>query len=101
MNNDKHFPQDNIYNGNKNEPYIKAIGYIVFGLFFAIVGIVNFFKLKKWEHTGGDFEMNTATALMYKIGGKWFILTFMLVFAIVLFRKGYLLWNRIKTQRKL
>lgn len=44
--------------------------------------------------------MNTVTALMYKIGGKWFILAFMFVFAIVLLRKSYLLLNWIKTQRK-
>jgi uncharacterized membrane protein YidH (DUF202 family) len=101
MENDKHFARDNIYNGNKKEPYIKAIGYIVFGLFFAVVGVINFLKLKNWERTGDNFEMNTATALMYKIGGKWFILVFMLVFAIVLLRKGYMLYNRIKMQRKL
>ncbi|MGY0037763.1 hypothetical protein [Pedobacter sp. NJ-S-72] len=40
--NDDHFAQDHIYSGNRNEPYIKVISYLVFGLFFVIAGIVNF-----------------------------------------------------------
>ena len=99
--NDDHFAQDHIYSGNRKEPYIKAISYLVFGLFFVIAGIVNFLRIKNWEHTGARLEMNTATELMYKAGGKWLILTFMSVLGTVIIRKGYLLWRRIKIQEKI
>jgi hypothetical protein len=98
---ERHFAEDHIYQGNRREPYIKAISYFVFGLFFITVGIVNFLKLKNWEQAGGTYEMNQATELMHKIGGKWFILAFMVVLGIVIGRKGFVLWKRIKTQERI
>jgi phosphatidylglycerophosphate synthase len=99
--NEDHFAQDHIYSGNRKEPYIKAISYLVFGLFFVGAGIVNFLRIRAWEHAGGQFEMNVATELMYKTGGKWLILIFMSALGIIIIRKGYLLWRRIKAQEKI
>ncbi|KIO75655.1 hypothetical protein TH53_19410 [Pedobacter lusitanus] len=99
--NDKHFANDHVYSGNRKEPYIKAISYLLIGVFFITAGIINFIKIRNWEQLKGDFEMNQATELMYSIGGKWLILGFMAVLGFFVLRKGYLQWRRIKAQEKI
>lgn len=97
----KYFAEDHVYDGNKNKPYVNIIAYLVFGLFFIVAGTIQFFKLKNWEEKGGVMEMNTATELMYKLGGKWFILAFMVILGAVIARKGLLVWRRTKAYKQL
>jgi hypothetical protein len=97
----RHFAEDHVYEGNKSKPYVNIIAYLIFGLFFIVAGIIQFIKLKNWELKGGVMEMNTGTELMYKLGGKWFILAFMVILGAVIARKGYMTWRRTKTYKQL
>lgn len=96
-----HFAEDHVYEGSKNKPYVNIIAYLIFGLFFITAGIVQFLKLKNWEQKGGTIEMNTATELLYKLGGKWLILAFMLLLGAVIARKGILIWSRTRAYKRL
>lgn len=49
----------------------KCIG---FGIIVLLVGILMFYGLSSFEQTGGTARMNILIWLLYKIGGKWFVL---------------------------
>lgn len=100
-NNDKNFAQDHIYNGNKKEPYTRAWFDIGIGVIFAVAGIVQFFRLQKWEINGGTIEMNDLTQLLYKFGGKWAILGLLLVVALFFIRRGYIRIKQLKVMERM
>jgi hypothetical protein len=98
---EQHFAGDHIYEGNKKEPYLRAISQLLIGLFFAGAGLFQFFRIQKWEAAGGTIEMNKVQELLYRFAGKWGILAFLLLLGAVFMYRAYARWKRIKAQERL
>lgn len=99
--NDGHFAKDHVYEGNKNEPYIRAISNALVGLAFTGAGIYQFVRIQKWEVAGGIIEMNDLQQLLYKRTGKWGTLAFLLLLAGIFFYRAYVRWKRIRSYEHL
>jgi hypothetical protein len=97
----RNFAEDNIYNGNKKEPYTRAWFNIGIGLIFVIAGAIRFFSIQKWEINGGTIEMSDITQWVYKWGGKWGILGLILLPAIYFISRGLIRLKQLKAMEKL
>lgn len=99
--NDENFAENNIYNGNKKEPYTRAWFNIGIGLIFVIAGIIRFFKIQAWEANGGTIEMSDLTQRVYKLGGKWAILGIILLPAAFFLYRGITRYKQLKALERL
>ncbi len=87
--NKDNFAEQNIYDGNKANIYLRPIFNTILSAGLLAIGIFRFIEIQAFENGKTDISFTRLESLTYHIGGKFLLLAFVLFAALYFLYKAY------------
>lgn len=87
--NKDNFAEQNIYDGNKANIYLRPIFNAILSAGLLAIGIFRFIEIQAFENGKTDLILSKIEKMLYDMGGKYLILGFILFASIYFLYRAY------------
>lgn len=99
--NEDNFAEQNIYDGNKSSIYLRPICNAIIAVGLIVIGLYRFIEITAFENGEKDLTLSQIESLLYTIGGKYLILTFIIFPILYFLYRAYHQYKNIMESKKI
>jgi hypothetical protein len=98
--NDGNFAERSIYDGSKANIYLRPIFNVILSIGLLLIGLFRFVEIQAFENGKTDLTLSKIEGLLYRLGGKYLILAFVVFASLYFLYRAYHQYKNIAESKK-